>query len=162
MKTRKILASKIAPSSIIGEQVEIISRHIVLPFQKIQYKPKEKNCEDIKFFFTGKIIDNSEVIIKKITERTCFENNFTLKKENDKIKGIEISIKSSDKVRENDITKVKESGRHNAQRLSLSKFTFAELIKEERDIINSSNYKELKEIKIKIESKINNNTFIEF
>ena len=50
MKTRKILASKIAPSSIIGEQVEIISRHIVLPFQKIQYKPKEKNCEDIKFF----------------------------------------------------------------------------------------------------------------
>ena len=62
----------------------------------------------------------------------------------------------------NDITKVKESGRHNAQRLSLSKFTFAELIKEERDIINSSNYKELKEIKIKIESKINNNTFIEF
>lgn len=65
MKTRKILASKIAPSSIIGEQVEIISRHIVLPFQKIQYKPKEKNCEDIKFFFTGKIIDNSEVIIKK-------------------------------------------------------------------------------------------------
>jgi hypothetical protein len=75
MKTRKILASKIAPSSIIGEQVEIISRHIVLPFQKIQYKPKEKNCEDIKFFFTGKIIDNSEVIIKKITERFIPKKN---------------------------------------------------------------------------------------
>lgn len=162
MEKRKLPASKIAPSSLIGEQVEIISRHIVLPFQKIQYKPKEKDCEDIKFFFTGKLVDNSEVTIKKTTKRTCFENNFTITEEDGKIRGLEISIKSSDKVRQNSITKGKESGRHNAQYLVLNKFTFAELIKEERDIIHSSNYKELKDIKIKIESKIKKNTFIEF
>lgn len=161
MEKRKLPASKIAPSSLVGEEVEIISRHIVLPFQKIQYKPKEKDCEDIKFFFTGKLVDNSEVTIKKVTKRTCFENNFTITEKDGKIRGLEISIKSSEKVRENNISKSKESGRHNAQCLVLNKFTFAELIKEERDIINSANYKELRDLKIQIESKVKKDTFIE-
>lgn len=161
MEKRKLAASKIAPSSLIGEEVEIISRHIVLPFQKIQYKPKEKSCEDIKFFFTGKLIDNSEVTIKKETKRTCFENTFTITEIDGKIRGLEINIKSSEKVRENNIKKIKESGRHNAQHLVLNKFTFAELVKEERDIICSANYKELKDLKIKIETKVKKDTFIE-
>lgn len=150
-KKRKLLASKISPSSIIGDHVKIVSRHIVMPFQKIKYTNKEKDCEHVKFFFTGKIIDNSVATISKITERTCFKNKYTISKLDDNIRGLEITIKTEEKVREHKISKVKESGRHNAQYLNLSKFTFAELIKEDRDIICSNDYHKLKELKLILE-----------
>lgn len=139
--TRKYLASKIAPSSILGDAVEVISRHIILPFQKVKYF-------DSSFFYTGKVIDNSSAEITKITEESYFKDDFTNLSLNGKISGLEISIRTQEKVRESSITKIKKSGRHNAQLLNLSKITFAELIKEERDIINSQEYHQLKELRI--------------
>jgi hypothetical protein len=115
-----------------------------MPFQKIQYKC----ANSVIFFYTGKVIDNSSAEITKIATKDCFINDFTNKLLNEKISGLEISIKTEEKVRGNSIVKIKESGRHNAQLLNLNKITFAELMKEECNIINSKDYEQLRKLKI--------------
>ncbi len=146
---RSYPAEKITPSSILGNKVEIFSRHFYLPFQKIILE--DDSCEDILYIYTCDARDNSSAIIKEISDSECLKTEFTNIALESKISGIHITISTQAKVRNRDIKKVNLSGRHKAQQLNLNAFTYVELIKEETNIINSKHYHILLDKKLKKE-----------
>ena len=148
-KTRVYPPSKIAPSSIIGDNIHLYSRHIYLPFKKIKLMHENEDCQII--IYTGEVKDNSSAEIVKTTKNLCLKTKYTSTSKTSKISGTHIHVKTKVKVRENSVKKVKLSGRHNAQELKLNDFTYAELIKEESNIINSQDYASLAKKKIDLD-----------
>ncbi len=149
-KIRTYPPEKITPSSVIGDCIEIFSRHFYFPFKRIMLVNKEKEeCNII--LYTGKAKDNSSATIKTITSLDCLKTKFTYTNLNSKISGTQIDIQTKIKARDRDIKKIKLTGRHNAQKLHLNDFTYVELMKEESNIINSQDYHLLLEKKEKLE-----------
>jgi len=143
-KNRTYPQSKITPSSILGDCVNIYSRHFYLPFKKVKII-NEENCPI--FLYTGDAKDNSSAIIIKESISICLKNKFTNTNIDGKISGTHIYIQSQTKIRENNIKKVNLTGRHKAQELKLNDFTHVTLIREESNIINSQDYASLVEKK---------------
>jgi hypothetical protein len=138
--TRVIPSYKIQPCSIIADSTEIISRDILFPFIKIKLTDE---CNDIKYIYTCYAEDNSKATILKATEIECFKNKYTLNKVNDSISGTKIHIQTVKRIGQNKMKLVNQTGRHKAQKITLTNFTCVELLKEETNIISSENYQDL-------------------
>lgn len=152
-KKRTYPQAKIAPSSILGDRVDIFSRHFYFPFRKIKIINQEQDCPE--FLYTGDAKDNSSAVIQIESTIECLKNKFTNINKNGQISGTHIYIQTKIKVRDNLIKKVKLTGRHNAQKIHLNDFTYVQLIKEESNIINSQDYATLVEKKEKLDFDAN-------
>lgn len=138
-------ASSITPSSLVGDEISLHSRNIILPFNKIQIED-ENNCDDDEIFYSGICKDNSKAKITKETiNRDCLNKEDTIYKLGSSLRGTQFFIITKSKIKS--YKKVNLTARHKAQNFDFKDFTFVVLEKEETSIIKSSEYQLLSKLK---------------
>lgn len=145
---RVVPGYKITPCSVIGEKIEVYSRNVMMPCQKVKLTDE---CEEISYIFTFYAKDNSKATILEKTDKDCLINKYTLKNQNDSISGTKIHIKTLDRIKKDNISVKNLTGRHKSQHFVTKDFTCVELIKEETNIISSQDYEQLIEKKLESE-----------